>query len=303
MSLTEPPIVSAIIIFLNGEGFLDDAIRSVRAQSFREWELLLVDDGSTDGSTPIARRWSAAEPARIRYLEHPDHRNLGMSAARNLGIAHARGEFLAFLDADDAWFPTKLEEQVALLRANPAAGMVFGSTQYWYSWTGNEADAGRDAVRRPKQPPGTIFPPPAPLVGFLHGTTLMPGPGNILVRATTARQVGGFEAAFRTLYEDQAFYAKMCLAAPVLVGGGPWDRYRQHPASACASATEAELAAARERFLGWLEEYLGRVGGDATRIRRAIALERWFLRYPVVYQRLATLYRHLRKMRRLVAGS
>jgi glycosyltransferase involved in cell wall biosynthesis len=302
VAVTDSPVVSAIIIFLDGERFLDEAIRSVQAQSFRAWELLLVDDGSSDGSTRIARNWSEAEPGRIRYLEHPEHRNLGMSAARNLGIAHARGEFLAFLDADDAWFPAKLEEQVALLRASPTAGMVFGSTEYWYSWTGQGADAGRDVVRRPKQPPGTLFTPPDPLVGFLHGTTLMPGPGNILVRTALARQVGGFEAPFRTLYEDQAFYAKICLAASVLVGGGPWDRYRQHPESACASATDADLAAARERFLGWLEGYLGSVAGDVSRIRRAIALERWFLRYPGVYRRLATLYRHIRKVRRLVAG-
>ncbi|HYC32345.1 MAG TPA: glycosyltransferase family A protein, partial [Gemmatimonadales bacterium] len=124
--MTPPPVVSVVMIFLNGARFIDEAIRSVQAQSLGEWELLLVDDGSTDDSTAIARAWSGRDPARIRYLEHADHRNLGMSASRNLGIAHARGELLAFLDADDVWFPRKLEEQVGLLRAHPAAGMVFG---------------------------------------------------------------------------------------------------------------------------------------------------------------------------------
>ena len=82
-------LVSAVIIFLNAERFLEEAIESVRAQTYTDWELLLVDDGSTDGSSGCARRHAAAEPGRIRYLDHPGHVNLGMSAARNLGSESA----------------------------------------------------------------------------------------------------------------------------------------------------------------------------------------------------------------------
>src|SRR5690242_13625262 len=91
--------VSVITIFLNGEQFLDQAIESVICQTFTDWELLLVDDGSTDGSTKIAKDYAARHPERIRYFEHPGHINRGMSAARNVGIANARGEYLAFIDA------------------------------------------------------------------------------------------------------------------------------------------------------------------------------------------------------------
>src|SRR4051794_24620177 len=130
------PLVSCIIIFLNGAAFLAEAVESVLAQSYSHWELWLVDDGSTDESTQIARTYAAQYP-NVFYLEHEGHGNQGMSASRNLGIRHARGQFVAFLDADDLWLPTKLAEQVALLLAHPSAGMVYGRTQIWHSWQEN----------------------------------------------------------------------------------------------------------------------------------------------------------------------
>jgi glycosyltransferase involved in cell wall biosynthesis len=84
------PRVSVICIFLDEERFLREAIDSVVAQDFTDWELLLVDDGSRDASTGIARDYATAMPDKVRCLEHSDHANRGMSAARNLGLAHAR---------------------------------------------------------------------------------------------------------------------------------------------------------------------------------------------------------------------
>src|SRR5437867_13258993 len=112
--MANPPLVSAIIIFYNTEAFLAEAIESVLAQTCSDWELLLCDDGSTDGSTAIARRFADAHPDKIKYLEHPGSKNRGMSAARNLGLRHARGKFVAWLDSDDVWLPDKLQVQLAL---------------------------------------------------------------------------------------------------------------------------------------------------------------------------------------------
>ena len=84
------PEISCLTIFLNPGRFFETALESVLAQSFSDWELLLVDDGSTDGSTEIAKEYAARYPERIRYLEHPEHANRGMSASRNLGIRHTR---------------------------------------------------------------------------------------------------------------------------------------------------------------------------------------------------------------------
>ena len=103
------PAVTCVLIFLDGAHFIDEAIRSVIAQGDHvDWELVLVDDGSTDASTAIARRWAADDPERIRYVEHAGHANLGMSASRNAGVAAARGACIGFLDCDDVWLPSAL---------------------------------------------------------------------------------------------------------------------------------------------------------------------------------------------------
>src|SRR5687768_176289 len=113
------PLISAVIIFLNGERFLDEAVRSVLVQTYPNWELLLCDDGSADAATSIAKRYALQHPDRIRYLDHPGHANRGMSATRNLGLHHARGEFIAWLDADDVWLPEHLSRLAAALRSSP----------------------------------------------------------------------------------------------------------------------------------------------------------------------------------------
>src|SRR5256885_6022630 len=122
---TPSPLVSAITIFYNGKTFIAEAIESVVAQTYPSWELLLVDDGSTDGASEIARDYAARHPERIRYLEHDGHRNRGMSASRNLGLQHSRGALVAFLDSDDVWLPEKIARQVATLDAHPEAQMTF----------------------------------------------------------------------------------------------------------------------------------------------------------------------------------
>ena len=112
-------LVSIITIFLNEERFLQEAVESIFAQTHDKWELLLVDDGSTDKSTAIAQEYARLFPAKIRYLEHEGHRNRGMSASRNLGIQNSCGEYISFLDADDAWLAHKLEQQVGVMEAEP----------------------------------------------------------------------------------------------------------------------------------------------------------------------------------------
>src|SRR5215831_18684412 len=209
------PLVSVVIIFFNAERFLDEAIESVFGQTYDAWELLLVDDGSTDGSTTIAHRYTQQHPGKVRYLEHTGHQNRGMSASRNLGIANAQGAYIAFLDADDVWLSNKLDRQVAILDAQPEAAMVYGPAQWWYSWTGRAEDRLRDYIPEPGVPPNTLLEAPTLLTRFLRLTDIAPCPSSVLIRRNLVEQVRGFEDSFRGLYEDQVFFAKVCLSAPV----------------------------------------------------------------------------------------
>jgi glycosyltransferase involved in cell wall biosynthesis len=100
--------------------FLPEAVQSVRAQTCTDWELIIIDDGSSD-HTPLAVRPYLAD-SRVRYFRSD---TLGQPRAKNLGIHFSRGRFVAFLDADDAWEPTKLEKQLAIFDAKPDIGVVF----------------------------------------------------------------------------------------------------------------------------------------------------------------------------------
>jgi glycosyltransferase involved in cell wall biosynthesis len=254
------PLVSAITIFLDGERYIGDAIESVLAQTYENWELLLVDDGSSDGSTRVAQRYARQRPDKIRYLEHPGHQNRGMSASRNLGIAQTKGAFVAFLDADDVWLPTKLEEQLAIFGSHPKAGMVYGRTLIWHSWAQDSADGRRDYTMELGVPPDTLVQPPQLLPVLLRNKAQTPTTCNAIVRREVLDAVGGFEERFRGMYEDQAFFAKVHLRVPVYVSGACWAKYRQHPESCSANTSTVDYYASRLPLLDWLANYVEKQG-------------------------------------------
>jgi glycosyltransferase involved in cell wall biosynthesis len=250
------PTVSVITIFLDAERFLAEAVESVRAQTYADWELLLVDDGSRDGSTAMARRFAAAAPGRIRYLRHFWHRNRGMSATRNLGIRHARGRYVAFLDSDDMLLPHALAEEVALLDSHAEAAMVWGRTLYWHGGNGPDAAAMDHPDRPARGGPSALIRPPQLVPRFLD-EGIAPCICSLLLRRSALRDVGGFEPRFRGLYEDQALYAKVALRYGVLECDNCWSKYRQHPAATCVQAAAlGGIPAARRRYLLWLEQYV-----------------------------------------------
>lgn len=187
-----PPRVSVISIFYNAEPYFAEAIESVLGQDFDDFELILVDDGSTDSSAMLAQTYAANDPTRIRYLEHPGHENCGMSATRNLGLSQARGEYVAFIDADDRWAPAKLREQVEILDANPEVDAVCGTVNYWSSWQSGE-DRLQPTGHVQNQP---IDPPEAALELYPLGTAAPPCPSDLMLRRSSIEEVGGFESSF-----------------------------------------------------------------------------------------------------------
>ena len=282
--------VSVIIIFLNGERFIEEAIESVLQQTYSDWELLLVDDGSTDQSTPVARRYAERLPGKVRYLEHDQHTNLGKSASRNLGIRESKGEFIAFLDADDVWLPHKLEEQVAILNAHPEAAMLYGRTQKWFGWTGDPEDIKKDALTQLAVEPETLAPPPLLLTRFLKNEHVYPCTCSMLVRRAAFDEVGMFEESFRDAYEDMVFHSKVFLNAPVFVSGRCWDRYRRHADNSWKRMVAAGLYdplnsnRLRGDYLRWVERYVISRGVREGEVWDTLQNELWPYRHPFLYR-------------------
>jgi hypothetical protein len=263
-------LVSVVVIFRNEARFLEEAIASVHAQTYPSWELLLVDDCSDDGSAQIAMARAARDPARVRYHTHPGYANRGMSASRNLGARHARGEHIALLDGDDAWLPRRLERSVAILARHPMAMMCYGTTQYWYSWQGAEAPE-RDRIQPHHFRANRVVQAPELLIRFLTHRAALPGTNSLLIRRRAFLDVGGFEESFPGLAEDQAFLAKFCLRHPVYVHDECLDRYRQHDDSCCAVAVRAgEVRDGQLRYLEWLEAHIRAIGCADSRVWKAL---------------------------------
>jgi glycosyltransferase involved in cell wall biosynthesis len=115
------PRISVIVPAYNAAVYLPHAIDSVLAQTYLSWEIVIVDDGSTDNTRAVVESYRPKLQDRLRYIRQP---NRGVSAARNTGIRAARGEFIALLDADDVWLPRRLERGVKAMDADPDAGLV-----------------------------------------------------------------------------------------------------------------------------------------------------------------------------------
>lgn len=228
-------LISVVIPTYNRAGTVVRAIDSVVAQTHGNLEVIVVDDGSTDGTADLIAERYGADP-RVRWVTQA---NQGVSAARNRGLAVARGDYVALLDSDDSWMPWKLEVQVGCLRVLPAAGMI---------WTDMEAiDPDGRVVSRSylrtmyrgayrwfpetsklfasSRPLAEIFPNlAAPLSsatlywGDIYSPMIM---GNlvhtstVLLRRERFARVRGFDEALRISGEDYDFHLRTCREGPV----------------------------------------------------------------------------------------
>ena len=196
----------------DADHFLSEAIESVPVQETRRtWELLIVDDGSTDSSRDTAQRYASRYPEQVRVLQHAFGRNLGISSSRNVALRHARGARLAFLDSDDVWLPHHCETLAGVLKYDPDLAMVYGAAGRWVSHDLPFDDSASRAASwgcnylpplLPAGQQGGILPPGRLIDWFSADQSLCPCICSIMVTAEAALAVGGFCDAFRGLYDD-----------------------------------------------------------------------------------------------------
>ena len=172
------PLVTVVVAAYNGEKFLRETLESVFAQDFDSYEVVFVDDGSQDGTAEIAKSFP------VRYLHQE---NGGLPAARNAGLALARGELIAFLDDDDLLPPSKLRVQAAYLLDHPETGCVLGR-QEWIV---------EEGVEPPPMPRDPIF-------GEVGGIQLV----TAMVRRRVLEELGGFDESYRYA-EDRDLFIRM----------------------------------------------------------------------------------------------
>ncbi|MCR8915815.1 glycosyltransferase [Marinobacter panjinensis] len=176
-------LVSVIIPSFNREAYINEAIESVLAQGYDPVELIVVDDGSTDSSYQKLQEWESE--GRLTLLTHPGHANLGQSASINVGVRHAGGRYIAILDSDDMFAPTKLADQVDFLEQHKDIGMVYGQ--------GHAVDANGGFLFKVPGDDHTESGDPNAILLDCY----MALPGGALIRSSVMNQVGEFEESFR----------------------------------------------------------------------------------------------------------
>ena len=175
-TMSDTPKVSVIIPTYNRANLLPRAVRSVLSQTYLDYEIIVVDDCSTDSTPEVVAAW---KDERVRYISHSVNRR--QSGALNTGIENARGEYVAFLDDDDEWLPIKLGNQIAALEASgPNVGLVYG----WLDQSDDQSGRTRPQYRKT-------------MSGDVSRELLalrIPGPTiTLLVRTKLARDLGGFD--------------------------------------------------------------------------------------------------------------
>ncbi len=223
-SVRRIPHVSVVIPAYNQAQYLGGAIRSVLEQRYRDYEILVVDDGSTD-TTPEVAQGFGPNVLCIRQ------ENQGLAGARNTGIRHARGELVALLDSDDEWLPGYLERMVGLAEAHPEAVVYYCAVEY----------IGPDDQDLPQKPDAIVLPPEEMYATLLRYNFLVPS--TILMRREAVEQAGLFDTDFRRL-QDWELWLRMLRSGARFAGTDErLVRYRLHDSSLSTDPSGGQRAA------------------------------------------------------------
>jgi glycosyltransferase involved in cell wall biosynthesis len=207
----ESPVVSVIIPTYNCARYLPEAIDSVLAQTYRDFEIIVVDDGSTDNTQEVLARYGD----HMRVIRQS---NQGSAAARNAGILPARGEFIAFLDADDLWLPHKLERQVPLFDERPELGWIYSDYR--------EFDESGPRARSFFERPG-LRPPPEGWIVLKLAMGCITWTATVVARASCFREVGLFDPTFPRA-QDYDMWLRLAVRFPVGCVDEVLALYRRH---------------------------------------------------------------------------
>ncbi|MFB2882319.1 glycosyltransferase [Floridanema aerugineum] len=216
------PTISVIIPVYNGEKTIQQTIESVINQTFTDFEIIIINDGSKDSTLDII---STIQDPRIKVFSYA---NAGLSASRNRGLSLASGEFISFLDADDCWTPDKLQAQLEALQANPEAAVA-------YSWTDYIDEYGQ--VLRS----GTRISVSGNVYEKLLVRNFLENGSNALIRRQALTEVGNFDESL-TAAEDWDMYVRLASRYHFVVVRSPQILYRVSTSSMSTNVAKQEAA-------------------------------------------------------------
>ncbi|MBD3422271.1 MAG: glycosyltransferase [Chitinivibrionales bacterium] len=230
------PLLSIVIPVYNGEAYIADCLASVCQQTVTDYEVIIVDDGSTDNSLDIIKK--AALKKRI-YRQ----RNKDVSAARNRGISHAMGEYIALLDHDDVWVPNKLERQIEALHTDRSVDLVFTDIVKFFP-------SGKESYGGTKTEVARAITPANAFEMLLQKNVLMPSA--VMFKKSSFYAAGGFDERFKTCGDYELWLRMASYGMHFHFIDAPLTRYRYHGENNCrrtARMHRDRVKAVRKTFM------------------------------------------------------
>jgi glycosyltransferase involved in cell wall biosynthesis len=225
------PLLTICMPAYKADRYLEATLDSVRTQTFADWELILVEDGSNDRTEELVQNFARSVSQAVRFVRH--EKNQGLPATRNTGIALARSEWIVLLDSDDLWTPDHLADLVACAERNPAADLVHSGSVLFDSDSGRELE-----IRAPSAEIISGY----PLSLFLGGYIIQPS--SVMLKKSLWTKVGGFDPAFRYV-EDREMWMRCARAGSVFAfTGRNTCRYRKHATALTTHSGPMAIAAA-----------------------------------------------------------
>ena len=248
------PEISVVMPAYNASRTVGAAVDSVLAQTFTDFELIVVDDGSQDDTADVV---GARDDPRVTCVRTT---NGGVSTARNRGVERARGSFIAFLDSDDAWLPEKLERQRAAMSAMPQVGLCFAETQFV------------DDDLRPTALQPAVHRSDWTVALLLEGNIVAGSASSAMARASVVAESGGFDPSL-SLCADWDMWLRMSVRTSVHVVDEPLVLYRSLPGTMSGDMAVLE----RETFALLDKFYASPAAGPYERVRRRAYANRWMV--------------------------
>lgn len=256
------PKISVITPLYNGSKMISETLESILSQDYKDWELIFFDDGSSDGTQELAKKYADVYKDRIFYFEHKENANYGTAYTRNRAVEKSSGEIISFIDQDDIWYTNKLSHQMGIFDSLKDCSMIWGPSLYWYK------------DRSFKQPVGyrelglssRVYNPPEFVRIFLSNFRGTPLPSASLVRRKHFDEAGGYEESIKGS-EDIVLWVKLADRFSICYDDEILLKYRKHQDSTLRQATESgKMNEWNLIFYKWVIDFLKSKPGNADLI-------------------------------------
>ncbi len=246
------PKVSIITPLYNGIKTLSETYQSIADQDYEDWEWIMFDDGSSDGTPELGRKYASQSSRKIFFFEHEGKKNFGTAYTRNRAIEKSNGEIISFIDQDDIWYKNRLSYHLKLFSGLADCAMIWSPALYWYS----ERTFIQPVGEKGRGLKNGIYEPPQLIENFLKDLRCTPLPSASMVRRKHFDEVKGFEESVKGS-EDIVLWLKLANSYRIYFDNEIIVKYRKHYDSTLRKAAESGIMNQWNlEFYRWVIEFL-----------------------------------------------